>query len=202
MRPPTTGSAAWRSCARSDSTAVPPGRGGREHPCWARTKSLGRREATNMERRRGGAAIRRGVACWWRRGRRRRTRSQVKSDNRFENVELALRLEAARRADGSSRAVHSGDRVQVGDHVVLCFRSSAHGRSDQRRVPENAQSASHGAAAVSSPSWRPVVQRRPADLDRARPPRAQRLPNREPLHNAAAFDRTAPASAEGNRVTK
>ena len=58
----------------------------------------------------------------------RRTRSiQVKPDNRFEGVELVLRLEAARRADGPSRAVPSGDRVAVGDHVVLCFRASADG---------------------------------------------------------------------------
>ena len=88
-----------------------------------------------MERHRGGAAIAAGVAllvaAWPAPAdaqRPQRTRSiQVKPDHRFENVELALRLEAARRAGGPSRAVHSGDRVQVGDHVVLCFRASANG---------------------------------------------------------------------------
>ena len=88
-----------------------------------------------MERCRIGAAIAAGVALLvaaWpspaEAQRPRRTRSiQVKPDNRFEGVELALRLEAARRADGPSRAVPSGDRVAVGDHVVLCFRASADG---------------------------------------------------------------------------
>ena len=57
-----------------------------------------------------------------------RTRGvRVKPDNGFGGVELALRLEAARRAEGPTRAVHTGDRVQVGDRVVLCFRASASG---------------------------------------------------------------------------
>ena len=88
-----------------------------------------------MEIRRGEVAIAAGVAmlvaAWPGPAdaqRPQRTRSiQVKPDNRFEGVELALRLEAAPRADGPSRAVLSGDRVQVGNHVVLCFRASANG---------------------------------------------------------------------------
>lgn len=50
----------------------------------------------------------------------------VKPDNQFGEVELEMRLEAVRRT-GSTAAVGSGDAVQVGDAVVLCFRSSAAG---------------------------------------------------------------------------
>ena len=88
-----------------------------------------------MEKCRGGAAIAAGVAllavAWPAPAdaqRPQRTRSiPVKPDHRFEGVALALRLEAAPRADGPSRAVLSGDRVQVGNHVVLCFQASANG---------------------------------------------------------------------------
>lgn len=49
-----------------------------------------------------------------------RTRSiRVKPANRFGGVELASRLEAARRAEGPRRAVHTGDRVQVGELADL-----------------------------------------------------------------------------------
>lgn len=58
----------------------------------------------------------------------RRTRSiQVKPDNRFGEVSLELHLETAGRAGSSASAVGSGDPVQVGDHVVLCFESTADG---------------------------------------------------------------------------
>ena len=58
----------------------------------------------------------------------RRTRSiQVKPDNRFGEVLLELHLESAGRAAVGAGAVQSGDAVQVGDRVVLCFRSSAEG---------------------------------------------------------------------------
>ena len=58
----------------------------------------------------------------------RRTRSiLVKPDNRFGEVSLELHLEAAGRAGSSASAVGSGDPVQVGDRVVLCFESSADG---------------------------------------------------------------------------
>ena len=57
----------------------------------------------------------------------RRTRSiVVKPDNRFGEVSLELHLETAGRV-GSASAVGSGDPVQVGDRVVLCFRSNADG---------------------------------------------------------------------------
>ncbi len=57
-----------------------------------------------------------------------RTRSiLVKPDNRFGEVSLDLQLETVRRSDGRSGGVRSGDPVQVGDRVVLCFRSSANG---------------------------------------------------------------------------
>ena len=57
-----------------------------------------------------------------------RTRSiQVKPDNRFGEVSLELHLVAARRVDGAAATVASGDPVQVGDSVVLCFRASADG---------------------------------------------------------------------------
>ena len=51
----------------------------------------------------------------------------VKPDNQFGEVELEMRLETVRRADRSTAGVGSGDSVQVGDAVVLCFRSSAAG---------------------------------------------------------------------------
>ena len=58
----------------------------------------------------------------------RRTRNiLVKPANRFGEVELELQIETARRLDGATADVGSGDPVQVGDHVVLCFRSSADG---------------------------------------------------------------------------
>ena len=58
----------------------------------------------------------------------RRTRSiLVKPDNRFGQVELELQLETVRRVDGATADVGSGAAVPVGDHVVLCFRSSADG---------------------------------------------------------------------------
>ena len=58
----------------------------------------------------------------------RRTRSiQVKPDNRFGEVSLELHLEAVGRAGSSPASVGSGDPVQVGDHVVLCFRATADG---------------------------------------------------------------------------
>ena len=57
-----------------------------------------------------------------------RSRSiQVKPDNRFGEVEIELHLETVRRVDGSTAGVGSGETVQVGDSVVLCFRSSADG---------------------------------------------------------------------------
>ena len=57
-----------------------------------------------------------------------RTRSiQVKPDNRFGEVSLELHLEAVGRAGRSTASVGSGDPVQVGDHVVLCFRATADG---------------------------------------------------------------------------
>ena len=57
-----------------------------------------------------------------------RTRSiQVKPDNRFGAVEVELQIEAVRWADGAAAGVRTGDPVQVGDNVVLCFRSSADG---------------------------------------------------------------------------
>ena len=57
-----------------------------------------------------------------------RTRSiQVKPDNRFAAVEIELQLETVRRVDGATAGVRTGDPVQVGDNVVLCFRSSADG---------------------------------------------------------------------------
>lgn len=57
-----------------------------------------------------------------------RTRSiQVKPDNRFGAVEVELQLETVRRVDGAAAGVRTGDPVQVGDNVVLCFRSSADG---------------------------------------------------------------------------
>ena len=56
-----------------------------------------------------------------------RTRSiQVKPGNQFGEVLLELHLETAGRVDAAA-AVESGDAVQVGDRVVLCFRSSADG---------------------------------------------------------------------------
>ena len=51
----------------------------------------------------------------------------VKPDNRLGEVEIELHLEAVRRVDGSTAAVGSDESVQVGDAVVLCFRSSADG---------------------------------------------------------------------------
>ena len=51
----------------------------------------------------------------------------VKPDNQFGEVELEMQLKAVRRPDGSTAEVGSGDSVQVGDAVVLCFRSSAAG---------------------------------------------------------------------------
>ena len=58
----------------------------------------------------------------------RRTRNiLVKPDDRFGEVELELQLEAVRRVDGATADVGSGHAVPVGDHVVLCFRSSADG---------------------------------------------------------------------------
>ena len=51
----------------------------------------------------------------------------VKPDNRFGEVSLELHLERAGRAGASASSVGSGDPVQVGDRVVLCFRSSADG---------------------------------------------------------------------------
>ena len=58
----------------------------------------------------------------------RRTRNiLVKPDNRFGEVELELQLETVRRVDGATADVGSGAAVSVGDHVVLCFRSSADG---------------------------------------------------------------------------
>ena len=79
-----------------------------------------------MKERRVAVAI--AARCWWRCRRPRRTRSiQVKPDNRFEGVELTLRLEAALPAAGPSRAVLSGGRGPVGNPVVLCFRVSANG---------------------------------------------------------------------------
>ena len=57
-----------------------------------------------------------------------RTRSiQVKPDNRFGAVDVELQLETVRRGDGAAAGVRTGDPVQVGDNVVLCFRSSADG---------------------------------------------------------------------------
>lgn len=57
-----------------------------------------------------------------------RTRSiQVKPDNRFGEVEVELQIETIRRLDGATAGVRSGDPVQVGDSVVLCFRASAGG---------------------------------------------------------------------------
>ena len=50
----------------------------------------------------------------------------VKPDNQFGEVDLEMRLETVRRT-GSTAAVGSGDAVEVGDAVVLCFRSSAAG---------------------------------------------------------------------------
>ena len=58
----------------------------------------------------------------------RRTRSiTVKPDNRFGEVSLDLQLETLGRAGGARDGVGSDGAVQVGDHVVLCFRSSADG---------------------------------------------------------------------------
>ncbi len=51
----------------------------------------------------------------------------VKPDNRFGEVEIELHLETVRRVDGSTAPVGSDEPVQVGDAVVLCFRSSAEG---------------------------------------------------------------------------
>lgn len=51
----------------------------------------------------------------------------VKPDNRFGEVEVELQIETIRRLDGATAGVRSGDPVQVGDSVVLCFRSSADG---------------------------------------------------------------------------
>ena len=57
-----------------------------------------------------------------------RTRSiRVKPDNQFGEVSLELQLEMVGRADGQRGGVGSGDPVQVGDRVVLCFQSSADG---------------------------------------------------------------------------
>ena len=128
MRRRTSGSAAWRSCARSERGGDSTGLGGKT---TAVIGSLGwRGEAW------GGAAgrrWRREWRCWWRHGRRRRrhrkprrTRSiQVKPANRSEGVELAPRLEAARRAEGPTRAVHSG----VSSSMASC---------NEARMPPNA----------------------------------------------------------------
>ena len=57
-----------------------------------------------------------------------RTRSiLVKPDNRFGEVDVELQIETIRQLDGATAGVRSGDPVQVGDNVVLCFRSSADG---------------------------------------------------------------------------
>lgn len=57
-----------------------------------------------------------------------RTRSiQVKPDNRFGAVDVELQIETVQRVDGATAGVRTGDPVQVGDNVVLCFRSSADG---------------------------------------------------------------------------
>ncbi len=58
----------------------------------------------------------------------RRTRSiTVKPDNRFGQVSLELQLETVGRAGGRRDGLEVGGPVQVGDRVVLCFRSSADG---------------------------------------------------------------------------
>ena len=58
----------------------------------------------------------------------RRTRSiTVKPDNRFGQVSLELQIETMGRAGGGRDGLEAGGPVQVGDRVVLCFRSSADG---------------------------------------------------------------------------
>ena len=57
-----------------------------------------------------------------------RTRNiHVKPDHTFGDVELELQIGIAPQLDRPTATVGSGDPVQVGDHVVLCFRSSADG---------------------------------------------------------------------------